>query len=134
VTASAGKAVHDVLVTPLPTGGPGALSILSFEDHLLRRFGSAQLVRLEPGETFSGLRASADEVWALIEGGAEFHLEDTRPISPTLGVLQSVVADGPTRLLVPFGVRLRVHPHPRAVLLRIMTHTEREDPPEPEGA
>jgi hypothetical protein len=133
VTASTVVAVHDVLVTPLSTGGPGALSILSFEDHLLRRFGSVQLVRLEPGETFRGLRASADEVWALIEGGAEFHLEDTRPISPTLGVLQLVITEGPTRLLVPFGVRLQVRPRPRAVLLRIMTHTEREDPLEPEG-
>ena len=133
MTASAGAAVHDVLVTTLPTGGPGAQSVLSFEDHLLRRFGSAQLVRLEPGDTFSCLRASADEVWALVEGGAELHLEDTRPISPTLGALQSVIADGPTRVLVPFGVRLRVRPRPRAVLLRIMTHSEREDPPEPEG-
>jgi hypothetical protein len=31
-------------------------------------------------------------------------------------------------LLLPFGVRLLVRPDPRALLLRIMTHSEADDP------
>jgi hypothetical protein len=134
VSVPAPAAVHDVLVTPLPPSGAGPRPILSFDDHLLRRFGSAQIVRLAAGETFESLRAAADEIWALLDGRAEFRLEDTRTFSPTAGVLQSILAESPTRVLVPFGVRLRVTPRPTADLLRFMTHTEGEDPPAGGGA
>jgi len=120
--------IHDVLLTPLASAPAGRRAILSFEDHLLRRFGSAEVVRLGPGEAFRVLREKADEIWALLDGAADFLLEDTRPISPTLGVNQAVRMDSPARLLLPFGVRLLVRPDPRALLLRIMTHSEAEDP------
>ncbi|MBF8255408.1 MAG: hypothetical protein HW375_315 [Anaerolineales bacterium] len=126
--------IHDVLLTPLSSAPAGRQAILAFEDHLLRRFGSAEVVRLGPGETFRVLRGKADEVWALLEGAAEFQLEDQRSTSPTLAVSQAVRKETPTRLLLPFGVRLLVRPDPRALLLRIMTHSEADDPPLPENA
>jgi hypothetical protein len=75
------------------------------------------------------LRAAADEVWALLDGSAEIHLEDTRPFSPTLGAQQTVRLEASTRLLVPFGVRMQLRANPTASLLRVMSHSEREDPP-----
>jgi len=126
--------IHDVLLTPLSTAPAGRQAILAFEDHLLRRFGSAEVVRLGPGEPFRVLREKADEIWALLDGAAEFLLEDTRPTSPTLGVKQAVRMDSPARLLVPFGVQLEVRLDPKASLLRIMSHSEREDPSLPENA
>ena len=120
--------IHDVLLTPLASAPAGRQAILAFEDHLLRRFGSAEVIRLGPGEAFRVLREKADEIWALLDGAAEFLLEDTRPTSPTLGVKQAVRMDSPARLLVPFGVQLEVRPDPKASLLRIMSHSEREDP------
>ena len=125
--------IHDVLLTPLSTAPAGRQAILAFEDHLLRRFGSAEVVRLGPGEPFRVLREKADEIWALLDGAAEFLLEDTRPTSPTLGVKQAVRMDSPARLLVPFGVQLEVRPDPKASLLRIMSHSEREDAPLPDN-
>jgi hypothetical protein len=126
--------IHDVLLTPLASAPAGRQAILSFEDHLLRRFGSAEVIRLGPGEAFRVMREKADEIWGLLDGAAEFLLEDTRPTSPTLGVKQAVRMDSPARLLVPFGVQLEVRPDPRALLLRIMTHSEADDPPLPENA
>src|SRR3990172_288944 len=102
----ASRIVHDALITPLAGTGDG--TILSFEDHLLRRFGSAQVIRLRPGESFRMRRALGDEVWAVLEGAAAFQLEDMRPSSPSAGVVQSLKAESPVRLLVPFEVRMEV--------------------------
>lgn len=122
------SAIHDVVLTPLGSTPDGSRAILAFEDHLLRRFGSVELIRLGAGEAFRVLREMADEIWALLDGAADFELTDTRPASPTSGEAQSFHVDSPTRILVPFGVRLRVRPDPTASLLRIMSHSEREDP------
>lgn len=123
------EGIHDALVTPLTPDEDGRLPILAFEDHLLRRFGRVEIVRLNPGLGFRVLRIKADEVWTLIEGSADLRLEDTRAGSPTSGARQSVVAESPTRVLIPFGVRLHVSTASAAVLLRVMTHSEAEDPP-----
>jgi hypothetical protein len=128
-TPSSETPIHDALLTTLSSGPAGRQAILSFEDHLLRRFGSAEVIRLGTPETFRVLRAEADEVWTLLEGAADFQLEDRRPISPTFGVRQVVRMKTPTRLLLPFGVRLLVRADPRALLLRLMSHSERMDPP-----
>jgi hypothetical protein len=133
-TAFDESVIHDVLLTPLSSAPAGRQAILAFEDHLLRRFGSAEVVRLGPGQAFRVMREKADEVWALLEGAAEFQLEDQRSTSPTLAVSQAVRMETPTRLLLPFGVRLLVRPDPRALFLRIMTHSEADDPPLPENA
>jgi len=124
--------IRDALVTPL-SATRERQAIVAFEDHLLRRFGSAETLRLGGKDVFRVLRATADEVWALVEGAAQFDLEDTRPFSPTAGLRSRIRATTPTRLLLPFGVRLGVRPDPEAVLVRIMSHSEREDPPVPEG-
>jgi hypothetical protein len=123
--------IHDALIAPLAPAASGAasLAVLAFEDHLLRRFGSAEVIRLSAGADFQILRAKADEVWALLEGAAGFDLEDTRTFSPTRGAHQVLRVETPTRLLVPFGVRLRIQSTTETRLLRIMTHTELEDPP-----
>jgi hypothetical protein len=120
--------IHDALVTDLAPAA-GRLPIVSFEDHILRRFGAADILRLSGGEAVRALRASADEVWVLVEGAAHFLLEDTRPDSPTYGLRPHIQASRPTRLLLPFGVRLEVRADPEALLVRVMSHSEREDPP-----
>jgi hypothetical protein len=125
--------IHDALVTPLRTDEGGRLSILAFEDHLLRRFGRAEIVRLAPGGAYQVLRVKADEVWTLVEGAAELRMEDTRAVSPTSGVSQTAVFDSPTRFLLPFGVRLRIRAVSASLLLRLMTHSETEDTPGPEN-
>lgn len=128
--------IHDTLIAPLAPAPAGAasLAVLAFEDHLLRRFGSTEVIRLTAGADFQILRAKADEVWALLEGAAEFDLEDTRTFSPTCGAHQALHVVTPTRLLVPFGVRMRIQSAAETVLLRIMTHSEHEDPPMAESA
>ena len=129
-----GTSIHDVVVSQLRPGpdAPETLAVVSFEDHLLRRFGSALVLRLPAGADFAALRETADEVWAILEGTAEFILDDTRPISPTRAARQVLRCESPTRFLLPFGVRLRIRPATEALLLRLMTHSVREDPPLPE--
>ena len=128
-----GAAIHDGLVAPLassPRSGGEAVPILAFDDHLLRRFGSTELLRLRNKSEFDVRREVADEVWVLLEGAADFHLKDGRQDSPTRGVRQTHHLATPTRLLLPFGVHLRVVARSSlALLLRIMTHGEAEDPP-----
>jgi 5-deoxy-D-glucuronate isomerase len=133
VMANAATELHDGLVTPLTPAAPGRLPVLAFEDHLLRRFGGAEVVRLAAGDTFQVRRTVADEVWVLLAGEAEFHLDDLRVASPTHGARQAVRSTSPIRVLLPFGVRLEVRAGVEALLLRVMTHSEREDPPAAES-
>ncbi len=78
-------------------------------------------------------REGADEVWVLAEGSAEFHMEDRRPGSPTRGFRQVHQFAEPGRLLLPFGVRLRILSRSNStLLLRFMTHSEIEDRPLPD--
>ena len=129
--------IHDGLVTPLSTSvrpGVEVLPLVAFQDHLMRRFGRAELLRLREGAEFTAWREVADEVWVLADGSAEFQLEDRRPGSPTRGSRQIHQFAEPARLLVPFGVRLRILSRSKAtLLLRFMTHSEIEDRPLPEG-
>ncbi len=133
----AGAGIHDGLVTPLSASlysGMEVLPLVGFQDHLLRRFARAEMVRLREGAEFAVLREVADEVWVLAEGSAEFQLEDRRPGSPTRGSRQIHRLGEPTRLLVPFGVHVRILSRSNAtLLLRFMTHHEIEDRPLPEG-
>jgi hypothetical protein len=132
--APAELAIHDVLLTPLAPAAAGRQALLAFEDHLLRRFGSLELVRLDPGDTFGVSRRVADEVWILLDGAVHVSLEDTRPSSPTFGSTATMRLQPHHRLLVPFGVRLGARAEAATSLLRLMTHSEREDPPAAEGA
>jgi len=124
--------IHDLYARPvssISTELGEVWHLLRFEDHLLRRFGLAELVRALPGAS-PRLRArpAADEIWILIEGTAEFVWRDTRSGSPTQGREDRLEYTEPTLVLVPFGVafgfRTRKGP---ATLLRIATHTEGEE-------
>jgi dTDP-4-dehydrorhamnose 3,5-epimerase-like enzyme len=95
-------------------------------DHLLRRFGLAEVVRALPGQkSLLRLREVADEVWALIDGHVEFVWHDRRRDSPTIHNWHHLVCDQPTLVLAPFGVAFgyRAFNNP-ATLLRLATHAD----------
>lgn len=128
----AARRIHDGDVRRLrPTIESDARSvILRNDDHILRRFGALEVLRLSPGKAFSVLRRGADEVWSLLEGTAEIRLEDRRGDSPTAGTLEVHSLQVPSRLLIPFGVTAEGRAGASgALLLRLMTHNVDEDPP-----
>lgn len=95
-------------------------------DHLLRRFGFAEVVKAYPESSLKlNVREVADEVWALCEGQVEFHWHDLRKNSPTYDIRYRLICSRPTLILVPFGVAFgyRVLDGP-ATFLRIATHDE----------
>ena len=126
--------IHDLVALRLPAldigSGIGRWVALQSTDRLLRRFGQADVLKLSPGAQLSMKeRATADEVWALIEGEATFEWEDLRPSSPTSGASARLASREPTAVLVPFGVAFRVTAGTsRALLLRLTTHGDDEDP------
>jgi hypothetical protein len=126
---SDGFSIHDLYSRRLAprTGRKGEYwPLLRFEDHLLRRFGLAELIRPDP-DAPSELRARpvADEIWILIEGQAGFTWHDLRPGSPTVGRTDRLSCSEPTLVLVPFGVAFGYRPiNGRATLLRLATHAE----------
>lgn len=120
---------HTLRLDPSPSAG-GRIGHLRNDDHLLRRFGALETLRLRDGEGFSVQRRVADEIWSLVEGTAKVRLEDRRPDSPTLGAVEVLELEHPTRLLVPFGVRTDFYAAPPGALwIRLMTHDLDEDPP-----
>ncbi|HEY69751.1 MAG TPA: hypothetical protein G4O08_04110 [Anaerolineae bacterium] len=101
-------------------------TVLQATDHLLRRFGLAEVVRAsnnsKPGMK---LRMVADEVWALIEGRVEFVWHDLRTDSPTYGNQHRLSCERPTLVLAPFGVAFGFRPLDKtALLVRLATHPE----------
>lgn len=109
----------------------GRLVVLRDEDHLLRRFGQAEVVSLSGGtETDFRLRAVADEVWAALDGRAKFRLIDKRLGSPSFGQSQEVDLDGeqPQALLIPFGVAYSMAAAEAASLIRLATHADHTHP------
>jgi hypothetical protein len=125
--------IHDLVALHLPARplGPGAdrRTALSYSDHLLRRFGQADIVHLEAGGRLERREEpTADEVWVLIDGNAAFEWEDRRPSSPTSGGRASLAAREPITVLVPFGVAFHVTAgNGAAVLLRLSTHADDEE-------
>ncbi len=123
--------IHDLFIRPLhaeqePEGS--RLEVLRYSDHLLRRFGLAEVVFLKSAQVRPArLRIKADEVWALLEGKVDFSWHDQRSSSPTRGAKYRLSCDEPTLVLAPFGVAFQV----RAVdgpaqLLRLATHESEE--------
>ena len=125
--------IHDLVALRLPARplGQGAdrRTALSYSDHLLRRFGQADIVHLVRGARLEKKEEeTADEVWALIEGEATFEWEDRRSSSPTSGRKASLAAQEPITVLVPFGVAFRVTAGDgAAILLRLSTHADDEE-------
>ncbi len=121
--------IHDLYIkTILPIEESGVIRwpTLLDSDHILRRFGFAEVVRARPESPSKlNVREVADEVWALIEGRVEFHWHDLRQNSPTYDNQHRLIYARPTLMLVPFGVAFgyRVLDGP-ATLLRLATHGE----------
>jgi hypothetical protein len=123
--------IPDLFIRPLHpdlSEGHTRMTALRDDDHLLRRFGLAEVVRLCPTqELHLRLRSVADEVWALIEGAAEFHWQDRRPDSHAHGASHLLRAQQPHLVLAPagvaFGVRALDQP---ALLLRLATHADND--------
>lgn len=122
--------IHDLYVQELkaePEAGGERVRMVSYSDHLLRRFGFAELVRLNQDQQRGpALRKVADELWTLVHGSVEFGLHDRRKGSPSSEQTYQFQTRKPTLLLVPFGVELLI----RAVdgpaeLIRLATHEER---------
>jgi mannose-6-phosphate isomerase-like protein (cupin superfamily) len=121
--------IHDVYTRPLQRAmSPNQADhtvLLRDTDHLLRRFGQAELVELRAGGSFGPIwRAVADEVWVVIEGDTEFRLTDLRPQSPTKERCQSLRSQAPSLVLIPFGVEFSIHTPTPCRLLRFATHAD----------
>jgi hypothetical protein len=123
--------IHDLFVKPLKqedTASGRRLPVLRYTDHLLRRFGLAEVVELKPDAAWGPqLRRVADEAWALIDGTAEFRWEDQREGSPTRGNIHQLRCAEPTLVLAPFGVTFRCRALAGPVrLLRLASHAPDE--------
>jgi dTDP-4-dehydrorhamnose 3,5-epimerase len=125
--------IHDLIVRPIAVvEEPHAQRWIALRetDHILRRFGQAEVLRISPS-AFSTLhlRRRADEVWMLIDGRVEFLWRDMREDSPTFGRTHQITCHEPTQVLVPFGVAFgtRAIDGP-SLLIRVSTHAD--DPQE----
>lgn len=103
------------------------LILLKDEDHLLRRFGQAEVrqVTQQDGENFT-IRAVADEIWALLDGSANVILIDKRAKSPTEDHALKLRFDEEELkgVLIPAGVAYAVFSDKAARLMRICTHAD----------
>jgi hypothetical protein len=121
--------IHDLYVRKLEstiTKGVTSLPLLSFDDHLLRRFGFAEKISLAANhQGCMKVREVADEIWVCIEGKVQFHWWDCREDSPTKGQKFELMIEEPTLVLVPFGVAfgIRTMDGP-AHVIRFSTHQE----------
>jgi dTDP-4-dehydrorhamnose 3,5-epimerase-like enzyme len=109
------------------------LVALQENDHILRRFGQIDVVKLEPGKSLETLRkAGADEVWALISGEAILQMADQRHESPTLDQTVEITLNGnsPQAVLIPFGVLAHITGQSAGSLLRLTTHADELFPEE----
>jgi hypothetical protein len=125
------RPIHDLVIRPISIIDETEtirLPVLRFSDHLLRRFGQAEVIRLPPqSEREKRVRWVADEVWTLIEGEVRFNFHDMRSSSPTLDSQDQITFTQPTSVLVPFGVAVHLQTTDRpAALLRIATHEDDE--------
>jgi hypothetical protein len=124
-------AIHDLYartLAPQSSDRGDTWPLLRFEDHLLRRFGLAELVHIAPDRPGDlRLRPIADEIWILIEGEAEFVWHDLRPGSPTEHRQDRLTCVEPVLVLAPFGVAFGYRAiGGRASLLRLASHSETE--------
>jgi dTDP-4-dehydrorhamnose 3,5-epimerase-like enzyme len=134
--------IMDLLIEELPisrTGSDEILTMLSFDDHLLRRFGQMGLVRRSPAALQAlMLRAAADEIWVLVEGKVEALCRDLRPGSPSSALEVRYELSAPTRILIPFGVAFGWRAIEKtALMLRCSTHQDGDHPEDrtiPSGA
>ncbi len=100
-------------------------SVLKDSDHLLRRFGDCEVLRMGPEqEEVTRLRPVADELWCLLEGAVDLYIQDQRDDSPTKGIKEKLTISVPTRVLIPFGVQFSWSNHEeQSLLIRLNTHS-----------
>lgn len=125
------NSIHDLLIKPIDpqqTETERSWNVLQRDDHILRRFGLAEVIqsnRTEFGDF--QVREVADEVWVNLDGRAEFRLKDLRQNSPTHGVDQIIQCDRSTLCLVPFGVGFAYRAvDEKCLFVRLSTHSELE--------
>jgi dTDP-4-dehydrorhamnose 3,5-epimerase-like enzyme len=120
--------IHQVDRTELKSGH--YLTILRETDPLLRRFGQCDLLILEKGEKLVFSREQADEFWAVVDGQVSFTMEDTRSESPSFQQEQyeELTGETPRLIMVPFGVRCKVHAELPSTLVRLATHQDGTHP------
>lgn len=113
-------------LVPQQDSGLTAWVPLRDDDHLLRRFGQVEVLRMDPDAgPLCRLRSVADETWALLVGSAEFRWRDSRAASPSNGKTFHLLLDEPTLALVPFGVGFGVRAIEEGTLLvRISSHED----------
>lgn len=113
-------------VQTIEAAGLKRLLALSESDHLLRRFGQVQIIRINPdADVQMRLREVADEIWVLIDGRVEFIWQDLRKDSPSFNRMFHLECVEPTLVLVPFGVAFGQRPLGKpATLLRLSTHVD----------
>ncbi len=118
--------IHDLYIRPLEvrlTEGAAHLRLLADADHLLRRFGAVDFLRLPAGTTFGPrLQSVADEAWVLESGEADLFWRDERRGSPTQNCQHRLRALPPLLWLVPFGVVFGLRSAQPCVLIRLSTH------------
>ena len=122
--------IHDLHIHALKTQEAGKI-ILRDDDHLLRRFGQAELRTLLAGtQTEFTQRVAADELWTVLGGAVSFDLIDQRPSSPSFNKTDalSFTASANQALLIPFGVAYALKTEKDSLLLRLATHTDGTHP------
>jgi dTDP-4-dehydrorhamnose 3,5-epimerase-like enzyme len=125
--------IPDVILGELQgevTGSREHVRLLSFDDHMLRRFGQLDWLRRAPGELLElTLRAVADEIWILTEGEATCLCRDMRSGSPSEGQELKLELSAPARLLIPFGVAFGWQATgSTACMIRCSTHQDDDHP------
>jgi dTDP-4-dehydrorhamnose 3,5-epimerase len=121
--------IHDLVIRPIATTDDHHTQrwiALRETDHILRRFGQADVVRISPGAPSNLLvRHRADEVWVLIDGSVAFLWRDMREDSPTFERSHQTTCHEPTQVLVPFGVAFGIRAIKKpALLIRVSTHVD----------
>lgn len=125
--------IADLYIEPLSSEvleASQTLRALSFDDHLLRRFGQLDFIQRKPSEIETlTLRSVADELWVLVSGKVLCLCRDLRAGSPSENVEVRFEISAPSRVLIPFGVAFgwQAVDHP-AQMLRCSTHQDHEHP------
>jgi len=101
--------------------------LLSETAHLLRRFGSIELIELDQTETgLYRVRKEADEILIATKGIVSIDLFDTREMSPSTSEKEEIElahAKGEA-LLIPFEVAYRLRGTAGTQVIRIATHSQ----------
>ena len=120
------ETIPDVYIFQVPRD-VGQVRVVSEHDHVLRRFGQVDLIKLTAGEKQKqAARPEADQIFSVIQGNVTLELQDDRQESPSAGIQQviSLSAADPVSILIPFGVVCEIECEREALLARVTTHAD----------